>query len=99
MAVGCIGLTGPFGSGLYWANRSVSKWAQLGYVDSWSLTLTGLGSGQTDRIGGPEINRTLPNSVRYQQGPKTQLKIRRGKKNSTTCMAVFTNLFSFSCAQ
>ena len=30
MAVGCIGLTGPCGSGLYWANRAVWQWAVLG---------------------------------------------------------------------
>jgi hypothetical protein len=91
VAVGCIGLTGPCGSGLCWANRSVSKWVQSGYVDSWSLRPIGLGSGQADRIGGLEINRTLPNSERRQQGQKSQLKIRKHKKDSATCMAVFMN--------
>jgi len=28
--VACIGLTGPCGSGLYWANRTVWQWAVLG---------------------------------------------------------------------
>jgi hypothetical protein len=92
VTMGCIGLRGPRGSGLYWANRSVSKWAQSGYVDNWSLRPIGLGSGQADRIGGPEINRTLPASVRRQQGPKSQLKIRKDKQDSTTYMVVFTNL-------
>jgi hypothetical protein len=92
VAMGCIRLTDPCGNGLYWANRSVSKWAQSGYVDSWSLRPTGLGSGQADRIGGPEINRTLPNFVRRHQGPKSLLKIRKDKKHNTTYMAVFTNL-------
>ena len=91
MAVGCIGLTGPCGSGLYWANRKVSKWAQSCYVDSWSPRPTGLGSDQADRISGLEINRTLPSSVRRQKGPKSQLKIRKDK-DSTTYMAVFKNL-------
>jgi hypothetical protein len=60
-------------------------------VDSWSLTPTELGAGQADGIGEPEMKRTLPNSERQKQGPKSQLKIRKDK-DSNTYTAVFTNL-------